>query len=359
MAERPRKKSRIAEITNYRSSVAERLVRVRSGDADGAIALLQTVRRSPAYQVARALEFNPSHLLHSGYGLAGGRQLHGGEEKSFRYYVSNEYYPELAPQLRGLGGVGISVGSDQPLDFFTMGNLRRMYAVDIDTHTHLVTRGYLEVGARFHRLMGRYPTANEYIDLFQDDNINATLGLLSANTTGYNFTQTDIDWLGRTYDIQRIGKYLREKNDHYGNASWIGSDQNLANVIQAYEQDRIKVCQGSIVGNVLPQIASEVRAAGEYVSLIYTSNAPIKKGDALTAFKELPIKRKTVVVFSKPTFRGYDRIPQSYSFAMSWSHFVFSPRSHDSWPMAEESQADIARGYAFLRPSLRRKVELS
>ena len=132
---------------NYRSSFAQSLVLLREdGQRTRAKKILDQTRPTMLYKVAEKLYRKPNIFQTSSNEGYGEDQNINGTEKVgewWGYYLSNEYYTGLAKEVRGLGGVGLAVGSDQGLDFFNMANLNEMYCIDIDPKTHIVTQGYL------------------------------------------------------------------------------------------------------------------------------------------------------------------------------------------------------------------------
>ena len=263
------------------------------------------------------------------------------ERTNFSYYVSNEYYVGLAEPLRELGGVGIAVGADQPLDFFTMANLEKVYAVDIDPHTHLITRGYLELGLRFQKEHGHYPTTDEYVALFHPDNRALLLHFLETPSNTYNFSPSDIAWLTEMYELLPFYEYLHQKREFYKNASWIGTDQNLKNVLRSYEEGRITVINDNVVGNSLSDISAEVTNKGESISLVYLSNAPVRSDQTLQRLQQLPLASRAQVVYSTHNSPPGAEVPQGYYCASDWSLMMFSPFAHTRFP--EPSFPDVKR----------------
>lgn len=241
------------------------------------------------------------------------------------------------------------MGSDQGLDFMTMAHLSQVYIVDIDQNTHVVTRSYLEAGSRFHQLFNRYPTSDEFIQMFGPALTGITLNLLTKPSSRYTFDHDQLTWLQQELSFHEIYAYLKQKKEFYGKDSWVGTDKNLKNTIEAYEAGRIKVCQGDVVGDILPVIGEKVRQENQYVSLIYLSNAPLTRnsngqGDqAFKKIKNLPINRSTKVIYTARWGSSVD-IPDGYMSAFRWSFHVFHPTKHKDWPLLGRNETQVSNG---------------
>ena len=350
----------------FRAQLAQRLAGVMSRRADNR----RFMDSVPAYRYSELLSRFPSRLLSRTPEVSHSLQ-HGGEELNYGLYTSNEFYLGLSGTLRGLGGVGIAVGPDQPLDFLIMGNLRKMYAVDIDPNTHLITRLYVELGSRLHKLednINNYPKVNQYMSLFKPKNRELLFQLLEAPSSGYNFSQNEIGWLRDFFDRGDKQKdfdlysYLRDKQRYYGPASWIGTDENLENVVRAYEEGRITIVKGSISGRIIPKIAAETKAEREHVSLIYLSNALVHSAETLRVFKQLPLTNRSKVIYSAdPPNAVRIEPPKEYRFAKNWSMHVFSPLDFSDFPEAYDyrhleiptgqyERRTVAKGVYILEP---------
>ena len=219
-----------------------------------------------------------------------------------------------------------------------MADLNKMYAIDIDPHTHIFTRAYLELGTRLHQILGRFPKVDEYLEFFEDGLIKKlATSILSADSTRYKFNSNELGWWQN--QGEDIKTYLDDKKIFCQSSSWIGSDENLAKVIRAYEKDRIKVYRGSIVGEIIPIIGKEVAEKQEEISLIYTSNAEIKNKSPMATFRKLPISDNTRIVFTdEPHWLKAAAVPEDYlNSKRSWSYFVFSPSDYNHWPELSRS----------------------
>ena len=329
---------------SYRHDLARQLLLLRSCNIGRKVChdVLADAKKTVPYQVAQILHRNPDALAIPLGEQAPLFEENGIENKSFGYYQSNEVYQGLATELHGLGGVGLSVGSDQGLDFYTMASLSEVYNVDIDPYTHIVTSLYLEAGARLHKLLGRYPTVDEYIALFQNENWSVTFSMLSASSSRYTFPKRKLDWMQDYYyvgnHLDSMSQYLKVKKEFYGRDSWIGTDNALRHTIEGYEHGKIHVNRGDITGGILLAIARRIRQQGQRVSLIYISNAPVGDRQSISIFRKLPIDESTRIVFSSRVHgNNYDDaigvpIPKSFIGILDWAIGVFSPTELDEWP---------------------------
>jgi hypothetical protein len=321
----------------YRSNLARRFIKLRENNRrEEAKDWLEEMRQTTHYKVAKQLHRQPDIFngLHDEE-CSEDPGLNGRERASFGYYVSNEFYGGLAKEVRNLGGVGLAVGSDQGLDFFNMANLDEMYCVDIDPHTHTVTRGYLEIGLRLKDILGRYPTAEEYIHMFEPDIFPITLSLLAAPSARHTFSKREINWL-KAEDLQsKIYYYLINKRDYYDKDSWV-TDETLEHTLEAYRRGKIHIIQGNIVGNVIPKLARQISDRGQSVSLIYISNAPIRNGQkSLETLKKLPLIESSKIIYSVARVMSDDiavPIPEGFYGIKHWQMFVFHPFNNYFWP---------------------------
>lgn len=329
--------AKLEGVRSYRDGLARKLTWLRGTQSiSTANETLNDERSRSPYQVARIIRKKPDALSVPIDGEVRDKKRKGAERGFFRFYKSNEFYKGVASELKNLGGVGLAVGSDQALDFMTMGNLEEVFAVDIDDNTHVVTRGYLEIGARLHKIYGRYPTTEEFTALFDPINLGITKDILELPSTTHKFSRDEIRWFIRNIPMQKLDTYLKQKRKVYGTDTWIGSDRNLANIISAYERGNIHICQGSIVGEIIPRIAKELKKRKKQVSFIYTSNAPVRSDESLQRWSILPFAKNAKVVSSTRDrdlhqFRGVP-LPENFPVGLfSWSFVVFSPQLAE-WP---------------------------
>lgn len=319
------------------------------------------------YKIVRAIERTPNLLTNLGHDeVPYTSEINGSESShSFPFPRPNEFYanPEFVellkvPERERSKGVVIAVGSEQPLDLLVITEVNRVYAVDINPNTNLMTRGYVELGSRLHKILGRYPTTEEYLCMFENENISLALALLKTPSSGYSFSQREIEWLERRYNGLRIESYLRDKKEYFKEAGWIGNDQNLKTIIQAYEERRISICTGSISGDILPKITDEIKSRGEHVSLIYVSNAPVNNVATIKAFLATPTSTETKIIFSefdRTLKRPSVHVPTGYRYAQEWRIYTFTLRDFDHWPNylnpnEQEEYIDITNGYYLVRP---------
>jgi hypothetical protein len=344
--------SEIYRATSYRGDLAKEIRLLRSSNGKAARKFLEKAKETSGYRIAETLYRNPDALIPLSPDNTKVLKSEDGESAVYGYYQSNEVYFGLAPRLNDLGGVGLAVGSDQGLDFYTMANLDEVYNIDIDPYTHIVTRAYLEIGTRFHSLLGRYPKTREYIAMFNDDQWKATCEMLRAPSSNYIFPTTDLYWLERTFaDHEKDStlSYLRKKNRFFGKNTWIGTDETLEHTIKGYEEGKIHVFKGDITGKIIPFISERIKEQGQKVSLIYTSNAPVGHKHAPEVFKRLlPVDDSTKIVFSSKNcnFELVDIPKFLHNFAMHWSIFTFSCGDFDKWPNLDHVEGKIIdKGY--------------
>lgn len=325
----------LESTVQYRSRLArEALTLWRADYKDKARDALDENERGVPYAVAKKLRRNRSHLVMPSPGEVPYQpEPTGSEEKEFGFHTSNEHYVGLGKVVGNIGGVGLTVGSDQCFDFRTMGKLEEVDNVDIDPKTHLVTRAYMEVGARMRKLMGKFPAVADFISMFDALHWGITVDMLSLPSTRYSFSPESISWLR---GLQPLGEYLRNKKNTFQEQSWVGTDANLSDTISSYEQGNVRISRGNVFGSVLPVIAENLKRRKKTVSVIYTSNvARNSVAYPLEKFRLLPTTRDTVVVYTEDLKNPqieYTRRPNDFSGVWDWSHFIFRLHEHDRWP---------------------------
>jgi hypothetical protein len=337
------------EQSRYRSNLANELSSVRFyGKSMEATEILRKRRQTLSYQIEQRLHQKPDILLAPLNEKIFVLKKNYDKNRDCGFYHSNEFYLGLAQEIRGLGGVGIAVGPDQGLDFYTMANLDEVYNIDVDSNTNTVTRLHMECGTRFNKLFGRYPSTKEFIGLYDDKNWPTTVSLLSKPSGTYNFSPKELEWLAQIFSIKHLddtSPYLRNKVKFYGNSSWIGTDDNLRKVIQGYEEGKIHVVKGDIVGKTLHQISKRIKKEKQSVSLIYTSNAFLTLQGSfkpIDTFRKLPITDRTQVIFSNKV-NGFENVgkPESFDQVIDWTLFVFNLKDVWRWPNIETVKDDF------------------
>lgn len=334
---------------DYRQRLAGSIKSCRFYESrSAAIEMLNAARISIPYQVAQALHRQPEILAVIPADSKPIPLRGGGETDNFKYYRSNEFYLGLSEELHDLGGVGLAVGADQGLDFYNMANLDEVYNIDIDPNTHLITRTYLEAGTRLHKLLGRYPTTDELINLYRPDHWDVTYDMLSAPSNGHTFSKSELYWVYNYYDaasghnLNHTRDYLKAKRKHYGKDSWIGTDEALKHTIEGYEQGKIHIYTGDICGGLIYSIANHTRNQDQQVTLIYASNAPIESSESIQRFRNLPLSSSAIVVSSanpNPEFQiEAIQNPDGFKGLLRWSMLVFSPLEFDDWPDASDDE---------------------
>jgi len=324
-----------------RRAIAHELLARRETNRVDARNALRDYRDTLSYKIADVLHKDPRALTESrDEDRAIFDPMRCEEDAAFNFYRSNEYHNTLATELQGLGGVGITVGSDQCLDFYTMASLEQVYNIDISEHAHTIIRTYLEIGSRLHRILGRYPTTNEYLSSFNNTNWQSVLDMLSQLSATHTFQPDEIEWLKSHYDQDRLEKntkYLNAKKKFYRGNSWIGSDDNLRHVIEGYEEGKIHIAKGDIFGVLLPEISERIKQDGLRVSLIYTSNAPMYGEKPIRAIKSLPISDTSRVLFSTADLAlASVNPPPTFEHMQPWTFIFFSPDKFNRWPEFNE-----------------------
>lgn len=357
-------------VNAYRDRLANRLQTLRAeGNTAEAAQVLSNERLTLNYPIARKLHQNPTIFTQPSATSFRTKEYHSLETQRFGYPTSNEFYAGLAESLRNTGGIGFAVGTDQPFDFFIMANLDEMYAVDIDPQANFITRAYAEVGSRFHHMFARYPTTDEFIELFKPQSMEITLSLLQSPSQQFQFesdnlnSQFFLDLLGSS----RLADYLAGKREFYKGASWIGTDENLESMIKGYDEGKIHLCHGSIDGEIIPRVARDLKRKGKEVSLLYLSNAPVRTEQSLQQFQKLPFADIAKIIFSK-TYDVFDfshnfdeqliiypaKVPNGYRYGFgSWIFYLFSPQDYKKSfpnPSTMDEVEAVGNGTYFVKP---------
>lgn len=335
----------------FRSNLAQTITDLRYAEKYwDATNLLTHERKTVPYKIARELHLNPEIFLSSSAHFCEERSdLKGEEVDDFHCFTSNEFYKGLERVVQNLGGVGLAVGPDQGLDFYNMANLNEVYCIDISPQTHLVTRTFLEIGLRLKTILGRYPSVSEYMQMFEFDNVPITLSLLAAPSLKHTFSQDELEWLAQNilYGGRNLYSYLDNKSDYYRESSWIGTDKTLQHTIEGYEQDKVHVVQGSIIGSVIPTISKKLTKKDQKVTLIYLSNAPDRNPETyLNILKQLPLTHSSIMIYSAKEFLPAQFVPRPKEFdgILNWQIIYFPPLGRTNWPKPNDDFKEISPG---------------
>ena len=325
--------------SRYRGELAKNLALLRSERKhQEARDLLTSERTSITYSLTRNIHRNRIRLIHGNF-QEGLEQNVYEEDEYYNFYRSNEYLKDLSSIIENKRGVGIVVGPDQGLDLFIMSNLDELFLIDIGPNTNLITRRYLEVGSRFKSLFGRYPSTQEYITLFSPDHTELIHDLLSLPSSQYNFSQQDLTWLSEQ-DDERFIKYLYQKRKYYLEDSWIGSDDNLARTIKAYDNGKIHIIKGNIIGEVIFDVKKYI-GNQKQVSLIYTSNADIKNDFSIQVFQQLPLSQDCqVVCTSQACCKARAPRPLGFEGIFPWTILIFNITNISYWPNPDSTETN-------------------
>lgn len=294
----------------YRQQLASELRTLRgTGERGEAKALLAEEQEKHIYKISKMLQ----HFEESN-GKFDDREYSEEVEYDQRerfFVVSNE--PSLYETfefIRDRKGAGIGVGFDQMFDITVNSNLNEAYIVDITHSVSLSTRALLEVGRRHHDLFGTYPTPDQFLNYFQESNIDTTLEMVESE-----FDEGEVAILlkaltqklkkekGSNEDIPgepMIYRTLRYKADQSNYSSWLSNPENLKKIIDMYESGKIKVVMGDLQGDKSIQaIGQHLQEEGTSLSVVYLSNAPAYFGSYAGFMKNLdslPIEGDTLLI---------------------------------------------------------------
>ena len=184
--------------------------------------------------------------------------------------------------LKEAKGAALGVGLDQMLDIYVNApGLQKCYLLDITKQVSLVSKAFLEVGKMHFELFHTYPSTDEYLNYFREENLDLTVRLLSRVfnneelqivESGLRDTRTDRP---EKEDPDRwpISSYLERKNKQPEANTWVSSNENLERVLKGYIDEDVQVVNASLTGEkAVPTIARDLEDKQIPVGVLYLSN---------------------------------------------------------------------------------------
>lgn len=211
------------------------------------------------------------------------------------YFRSNEWRQDLlAPQLVGLRGAYVGVGSDQNYTMAAMARSEVLYLVDFD-------RRIRTVHAIYGVLVSESPTVDALFDRFAPGRARETLALLDERLAGTGehapalrtFRRYRQDWL--VY-LQRV-RGTEWEGERF---TWLGDPAKYAYMRALFRAGRVVARTADVTSTqTLQDVARSAKALGVPVRVVYFSNAEqfFPYTDAFIAnMKALPTDQRSVVV---------------------------------------------------------------
>jgi len=271
---------------SYRQNLASQIS--SEPDKSKRIGILTEAKRTLDYQLAKG---EKSALLkgvdYASSQIRAQRELHGDAQGAMdKHFVSNEAsLYKLFPLLRNLTGAVFGVGSDQVLDILSNSQTTAAFIVDYTESVSLFSRTLLEVGAYHKKTFGKFPTPEKMIDYFEDKNIHHIRRIMARNLSEQETAKvvallqkgTDV-WLKQNEATRvPVTEYMRFKStlldDEGKRFSWLGTQEHINKVLQAYEDGKIYVIKGDITNShVLSRVAGIARQNGIDINVLYLSN---------------------------------------------------------------------------------------
>lgn len=211
------------------------------------------------------------------------------------YFRSNEWRQDLlAPQLVGLRGAYVGVGSDQNYTMAAMARSEVLYLVDFD-------RRIRTVHAIYGVLVSASPTPEALLDRFEVGQARQTLALLDERLAGTGehdaalrtYRRYRQDWL--VY-LQRV-RGTEWQGERF---TWLGDPAKYAYMRALFRAGRVVARTGDVTStDTLRDVARSAKALGVPVRVVYFSNAeqffPYTDG-FIANMKALPTDQRSVVV---------------------------------------------------------------
>lgn len=350
-----------------RKAIVDELLTLRKEDKIGARNRLKEHKKEGAYQLAEALHRNREHISAVPDQRTFDEET-GADEVKVAPYSNEPSLFETFEYIKNIEGVGLGVGLDQMFDIIVNSKLSEGYITDIAQKSVLTTRALLEAGRRFHELHHRYPSPQEYVALFNIDQLVLTFEMIIPA-----FTEEEWDIvehvLGRLYKSGPLvmHSYLDYKATQPYYQSWLSTPENLEKIIRMYEDGRITVARGDIAGKtMIPQIGTHLKQNGSSISLLYLSNVTdffmseerqqppeSKRMKPIESFfgniDSLPISDQTLVLHvtglkgKNVTVPIPDRIqkdPNIHVMFGEWTYLVQSMRGYQTFMHAVQEHPD-------------------
>ena len=234
------------------------------------------------------------------------------------YLVSNERRHDLfLPELEGLGGVMLGVGSDQAYVMAPWARTELVIIVDFD-------QKIVDLHPIHGALMGAAPTVEEFRRLWSEDGAEDARQILREVTEDPTRRET----LLALYDEARgsVDKRLRKLARRYqelGVHSYLDTPEQYRYVADLHARGRVVALRGDFTREgVLRQVASALTTHGQPLRVLYLSNIE-QYFTYKRAFKDnmlaLPFDAQTVVLRTLPGRpAGFHYILQSGDDFHAW-----------------------------------------
>jgi hypothetical protein len=260
-----------------------------------------------------------------------------------KHFVSNEAsLYKLFPYVENLGGAVVGVGPDQVLDIFANSETTHAFIVDYTEPIPLFTRSLLEVGMYHKKTFGKFPTTEEFIEYFKDKNLHQLERIIRKNLSARETDKvlkllqegTDV-WLEKDKATRvPVADYMGFKasmtNEAGETFSWMGTQQNIDKIMQAYEDGRIYVIKGDISNKgLMGKIGGIANRKGVEVNVLYWSNVEgyfSGNWDVCRNFfqgvQQMPIGNEAVILRTSWDVRTMHPAPQAVKKHPTMSHIL-------------------------------------